>query len=85
MSLHDQPFSPDAVTLDQCAYCQHQRGRSAIVCRAFPGGVPDVILGNQFDHRQPHPDENEPVHFEPREDADPGALARLYAVLDSLA
>lgn len=27
-------------------------------CAAFPGGIPDAILFNGFDHRQPYPLDN---------------------------
>lgn len=40
----------------QCLLCIHRvHGAYLIECPAFPGGVPDEILSNAFDHRKPHP------------------------------
>lgn len=71
------------VVVTQCVLCRHRvRGR----CPAFPGGVPDSIILNQFDHRRPYPGQARPdVVFAPRDGADPAALRRLYGTLDALA
>lgn len=76
----------------QCVYCKHRAKPSTLgvrtSCAAFPGGIPDPILDNTVDHRQPiEGDEGmgEPgthVLFEPREGVPEAILARLYAVLD---
>ncbi len=44
---------PGEVTLSQCVYCEHKR--KGAVCAAFPGGIPDAILLNEHDHREPYP------------------------------
>ena len=36
----------------QCDVCRH-RGEGE-TCAAFPKGIPDVILGNEHDHREPY-------------------------------
>ena len=42
-----------------CLWCERLHNREGgpmptdIVCDAFPGGVPDDILDNNVDHRQP--------------------------------
>ena len=76
---------PSAASVTQCLLCaRFVYGPLGAGCRPFPGGVPDEILTNAFDHRRPHPDENEPVRFEPRPDAPGPALASLYRNLDAL-
>lgn len=43
----------------QCANCKHlRRAELGYRCAAFPDGVPQIIIFNQFDHRLPHPDDN---------------------------
>lgn len=50
------------VQISQCAFCQHKQ--KASTCAAFPKGIPDLILSNQFDHRQPCDGDNN-LQFEP--------------------
>jgi hypothetical protein len=74
-------------TPGQCVLCKHlvyKQGMPAAGCPAFPGGIPDEVLVNDFDHRRPHPDEVAPVHFEPRADAPAGPLRSLLEKLDAL-
>jgi hypothetical protein len=44
----------------QCIYCtRFQPGNpQGPTCTAFPSGIPEPIIQNEFDHRQPHPDDN---------------------------
>lgn len=44
----------------QCASCKHFDGGDLErnVCTAFPGGIPREIINGDFDHRQPHPEDN---------------------------
>ncbi len=51
----------------QCLACRHLRdGRDpAMACAAFPSGIPDAILTNRHDHRQPFEGDGG-VRFEPR-------------------
>jgi hypothetical protein len=75
-------WKPDDVLLSQCAYCRHFAGGAfAAVCGAFPAGVPSEVLENRFDHAVRHPDEAEPLRFEPRPDVPAGTLSRLRAEL----
>lgn len=54
----------------QCLTCRHRvKGVHPIACDAFPGGVPDAILRNQHDHRQPYPGDHG-ILYEP-DDAAP--------------
>lgn len=87
-------FSADAgdLILGQCSLCKH-RARPATVpaCKAFPGSIPDELLTNQADHRQPYPGDDqgmgepgEHVLFEPRADVHPRILANLYKALDAM-
>lgn len=72
----------DLVT-DQCSYCRHFRvGHGLAYCAGFPAGIPPDILGNERDHRKPHPDDDG-VRFEPAPGTSPAVLARLYAILDA--
>lgn len=40
----------------QCENCKHYL--SGLRCVAFPDGIPDDILSGEFDHTQPHEDDN---------------------------
>lgn len=51
------------VEVSQCVRCRHFRPDG--LCEAFPEGVPDEILANEHDHRQPYDGDNG-VQFEPR-------------------
>lgn len=49
----------------QCVYCQHLW--SGFVGAAFPGGIPDVILLGEHDHREPYPGDGG-IRFEMKEE-----------------
>lgn len=71
-------FIAESVIVSQCAYCVRAvSGGPTVVCPAFPGGVPEEILTNRFDHRSPHPDEATPSRFDPRPDVPIAILAAL--------
>jgi hypothetical protein len=36
----------------------HADDESGLTCDAFPEGIPDDIIYNDFDHRSPHADDN---------------------------
>jgi hypothetical protein len=61
----------------QCKNCMHYLGVSQpdgtemsekVICRAFPGGVPSMVLVNKVDHRKPIEGDNgllwTPIHNE---------------------
>lgn len=57
----------DFPALPQCAACRH---RLPIVpsgprCKAFPDGIPEIMLRGDFDHRKPYPGDNG-ITFEPK-------------------
>jgi hypothetical protein len=86
--------APTLVT--QCLLCRWATPGKVPTCKAFPALIPDEILVNDYDHRQPwiDPDTDLPgdggvplqgsITFEPKADADPAMLAILYRHLDRL-
>jgi hypothetical protein len=76
-------LKPGDYVWTQCASCARlSRGPFGAGCAPFPGGIPQEITENRFDHRTPHPDEASPLRFAPSADVDPLALVALYRVLD---
>ena len=49
-----------------CVICKYFVGNER-TCKAFPFGIPDVILAGEFDHNDPYPGDNG-IQFEPIED-----------------
>lgn len=49
------PIGMDGATalISQCAFCKRFRAGNPPTCAAFPDGIPDEILRNEFDHREP--------------------------------
>lgn len=88
MSASDKfVWGPGDLVPSQCALCARFSTRADLpgtTCAAFPGFIPAEILGNRFDHRNPHPDDGG-LQFVPVESAPPDALDRLYRRLDALA
>jgi hypothetical protein len=52
----------------QCLGCKHFHSNTdlgePLTCDAFPGGIPDAILLNKHDHREPYPGDHG-ILFEP--------------------
>lgn len=46
--------APMKNTVTQCNVCKHNI-KFSFACKAFPLGVPDVILDGEWDHRNPYP------------------------------
>lgn len=40
-----------------CHLCEHRAEGDFYACKAFPGGIPVVILAGMWDHRIPYEDE----------------------------
>lgn len=63
----------------QCGVCDHFRSPLSLpeperltrgpFCAAFPDGIPDVVFGNELDHRQPV-DGDHGVRWTPRDGAE---------------
>ena len=56
-------MSVDAFEFPQCTSCIHFWWGKGMVCDAFPGGIPDEIVSNRHDHREPYPGDNG-IHYE---------------------
>ena len=69
MSGYDYPSQErfiaklDGIKIPQCYYCKHHLGGK--VCNAYKT-IPQIILNNFHDHRQPYPGDNG-IRFEPLE------------------
>ena len=50
-------WSDGDLQVSQCAECRH-KFRDKAGCEAFPDGIPETILNNEVDHRQPIPGDN---------------------------
>ena len=52
--------------ISQCLSCKHFKPNGMeSLCAAYPQGIPDVILFNEVDHREPWPDD-QGLRWEPR-------------------
>lgn len=47
-------WGDDDYALSQCVTCLYKFVTGA-ACAAFPDGIPDAILANVHDHREPYP------------------------------
>jgi hypothetical protein len=56
-------WGPGDFFISQCAHCKH-KSEDGEACAAFPEGIPDEILLNQHDHRDPFPGDHG-IRFEP--------------------
>lgn len=54
----------DLSNISQCVDCVHKLLTGAF-CVAFPDGIPDEILTNEFDHQDPYPGDND-IQYEKR-------------------
>ncbi len=71
-------FGPDplGVVMGQCMLCEHRLRAPVPCCVAYPGAIPEALLANEADHRQPYPHDGG-VRFEPRADVPAPILASL--------
>jgi hypothetical protein len=59
-------WGPGDLGYSKCIDCRHKH-RTGRACTAFPEGIPDAILRNEHDHRQPYIGDHG-VLFEAEED-----------------
>jgi len=86
--ISDVQVSNGELGLSQCVWCRH-RWANGQRCAAFPNGIPEAIIRNRHDHREPY-DGDSGICFEPEEveiefvdqddDDAPPRRARLEAV-----
>lgn len=59
----DVHYADGELGISQCVWCRHRYadGRS---CKAYPQGIPEAIVKNRHDHREPF-DRDGGVRFEP--------------------
>lgn len=62
-----------------CFYCVHLGVDRVPGCAAFPDGIPDDILSNDFDHRNPHKGD----HGIQYEAADPNNEPPVFRIFDN--
>lgn len=80
---HAERFNWSGGVLSQCCYCLHRDTSGKITqCPAYPDGVPQTILDNALDHRNPIARDNG-IRFEPKPGVAELDLQALYSVLDS--
>lgn len=79
-------WGPGQAVVTQCALCLHRPPAPSRGCPAFPARIPDEIIANRADHREPWPGQpgDPATHFGPRPGVPRGALDSLYRHLDSL-
>jgi hypothetical protein len=75
--IHTDRFAiaPGSAILSQCSYCR-RRGADGDRCEAFPGGIPDEIRLNDFDHHRPYPGDGG-MRFKPRSGVPTTILDRM--------
>ena len=55
------------VSISQCLICAYRL--NGLTCAAFPDGIPQIILTNDFDHTEPFDGDNG-IRFKMREGAE---------------
>lgn len=46
------------IKASQCFECKHFNEDKAFTCKAFPEGIPDVLLYSKISHKKPFKDDN---------------------------
>jgi hypothetical protein len=55
----------DSISAPLCSGCLHfMPDEPELVCKAYPGGIPDAIIEGKVDHRKPFKGDNG-IRFEP--------------------
>lgn len=48
-------------TIPICLNCKHLKSSDEsfkLSCKAFPRGIPEIIISGEFNHKKPHPKDN---------------------------
>ena len=62
-------------TISQCVFCKHC-AVNKVACSAFPQGIPNSIIQNLHDHREPFPGDGA-MRFEKRPDIAQKLISQL--------
>lgn len=68
----------------QCRYCRHfvRSDLGLEFCPAFPGGIPNEITMNKFDHRKSYPEQEGSTLLELQSDVPEAVRVQLFHQLD---
>ena len=61
MTINER-WSTDPLVFSICLDCKHYIGEGK--CKAFPDGIPEMILSNENDHSKQLPDQGNNIVFE---------------------
>ncbi len=65
----------------QCNFCAHLYEGKGWTCSAFPEGIPQEILENRFNHREPHPGDRGIQFWSSRFVSQPGEMGFTQRVM----
>jgi len=49
-----------------CKFWQGKGSKGGVICKAFPHGIPFLILSGEFDHRKKYPGQENDIVFKPK-------------------
>lgn len=70
--------------MTQCVLCKNrEHTENPQGCKAFPDGIPQVIIDNKADHRLPFEGDHG-IRFEPRQEVAAALLNNVLTALDQI-